>query len=154
MNYHKVSFYKTPPIDWEREIPDPTKAHKDDAGWDICLLKCIKREENISMWDTGIVAVPPPGHYFILYGRSSLYKSGVSLANGCPGIIDESYRGTIKVVLKEHKIPTFTLPFRGVQLILKKNINCPYTIKTITQEEHKKLIESTQRGDGGFGSTG
>jgi len=81
----------------------------------------------------------------ILVGRSSISKSGYSLANAI-GIIDENYIGEILVPLRKHQEVELELPSRLVQLVLMPKINCEFTIVD--------SLEDTQRGTGGFGSTG
>lgn len=151
-----LKFYKVKPKGFNGEIPDPKKAHSSDVGWDIFLIKCIESNGEIFKFDTGIVVEPPSGVYTMLCARSSLYKSGYSLATGCPGVIDSSYKGTLQVVLRKHnyKTPDIILPFPGVQLIAMPLLSIDHEVWNITKEEHETLIKSTKRGAGGFGSTG
>jgi dUTP pyrophosphatase len=68
------------------------------------------------------------------------------LANSV-GIIDASYRGSIKVVLTgDDSLGGLSLPFKGFQLILRK-------LEEADVVEVDDL-DATVRGDGGFGSSG
>lgn len=105
---------------------------------------------------TGIAIQLPPGYVGLVCSRSGLAaKNGVFVLNS-PGIIDEDYRGEIKVILGYNPIdqlwPEMTSHFvigRGMRiaqlLILKK--------PTLLLEEVTSLDE-TDRGAGGLGSTG
>jgi dUTP pyrophosphatase len=129
------------------EAVAPQKAHVTDTGYDLCLVKKVKEENGMIMYDTGIAVQPPLGYYFELVGRSSISKTGYIVANSI-GIIDASYTGSLKVALiKVNKdAPDIELPARLVQLIPRQLIHMDVI-------EVKDLSE-TQRGDGGFGSSG
>jgi len=125
----------------------PFKKRVSDSGFDLHLIKLLKVEGNLYFFDTGVRVSPPPGFYFDLVPRSSIYKSGFILANSV-GIIDMTYRGTIKVPLikvnPEKEVPE--LPWRAVQLI-------PRRFYPLESKEVPSLGQ-TVRGEGGFGSTG
>ena len=127
----------------------PSKAYPNDAGYDLTLIKISKdmsrNRQTIIMFDTCIGVCPPDGYYTEVVPRSSLSKTGYMLANSV-GIIDASYRGSIKVVLTgDTSLPDLELPFKGFQLILRK-------LEDAVVEEVNDL-DTTARGDGGFGST-
>lgn len=125
-------------------LPKITDIHA--SGIDLHIIEKVKDfTEDVSLYTTGIKVQPPEGYYFILVGRSSISKSGYSLANAI-GIIDENYVGEILVPLRKHTDEKLELPNRLVQLVLVPKINCDYVIVD--------SLEDTDRGDGGFGSTG
>lgn len=74
----------------------PTKAHNDDAGWDLYVTKdtIIKpgKWEDVPL---GIAIQPPPGVWFRIVGRSSTFRKRRILV--LEGIIDEGYRGELFV---------------------------------------------------------
>ena len=74
-------------------------------------------------------------------------KQNISVLN-TPGTIDSDYRGEIKIILYNHGNKNFTInnKDRIAQMIV-----CP-VIKAIVEEV--KELPNTERGDGGFGSTG
>ena len=117
------------------------------SGIDLYIIEKVKDlTEDVGLYSTGIKVLPPEGYYFILVGRSSISKSGYSMANGI-GIIDENYIGEILVPLRKHEgAPDLELPSRLVQLVLMPKITCDYTLVD--------SFEDTERGTGGFGSTG
>lgn len=119
-----------------------------DAGYDLSIISFEKKlTDNTYLYDTGIQLIIPMGYYVEVFGRSSISKTGYTLANGT-GIIDPCYLGTLKVALTKHDptMPDLTLPCRIAQFILK-----PYTNSYL--EEDEDIILRTTRGAGGFGST-
>jgi dUTP pyrophosphatase len=130
----------------------PQKAHSDDSGYDIYITHKIKDYGNgVSCYGTGIAIEPPPGFYFELYSRSSLPKSGYTLANNV-GIVDYGYRGELMVQLYKLSPETKELKFpaRVAQVILKRNESL-FQNKSFTEVEE---LSRTYRGNGGLGSTG
>jgi len=124
----------------------PTKAHFEDSGYDMVLISKVKRSGRLEYYDTGIAVQPPPGHYFEIYGRSSISKTGYMLANNV-GIIDQNYRGSIIAALIKINMdaPDLELPCKLLQLIPRQYIH----LEPIEVTE----LDTTDRGDGGFGST-
>ena len=128
----------------------PTKAHDSDIGWDLVVIREHKViNEDIIMYDTGIVTIPPKGYYLEILPRSSISKTGWMLANSV-GTIDPDYRGNLYIVLTRvvKSMPKIELPFCKCQLVLRKIEKA--SLVEITEEE----IDITERGSGGFGSTG
>ena len=133
-----------------RKHPDaiiPYKTRISDVGYDLTIIKQHKTlNSNTIMFDTGIAVKVPWGYYTEVVPRSSLSKTGWMLTNSV-GIIDNSYRGNIYVVLTKMNSDAedIQLPFRGFQLIIRKQYH------VIIKEAEE--IEDTERGAGGFGST-
>lgn len=128
----------------------PTKAHSTDIGWDLVAIKKHKIiHEDIIMYDTGIVGIPPKGYYLEILPRSSISKTGWILANSV-GTIDPDYRGNLYIVLTRvvKSMPEIELPFCKCQLVLRK-IEQATSVETLVEN-----IDVTERGNGGFGSTG
>jgi dUTPase len=127
------------------EAIPPYKARASDSGYDLTLIKLIKKVNNIEFYDTGISIEPPKNMYFDLVGRSSISKTGYMLANNI-GIIDQSYRGNIIVPLIkiDSQFPNLELPVRLVQII-------PRSIEHLIPIE--SFLSDSNRNDKGFGST-
>jgi len=124
----------------------PSKAHPEDSGFDLVLVSKLKEENGVAFYDTGIAVAPPEGYYFEVYGRSSISKSGYMLANNV-GIIDSTYRGSIRVALiKVNPLaPELVLPCRLVQMIPRQFVHLdPVEVES---------LDDTVRGEGGFGSS-
>lgn len=152
--YKKLSSYYLEPhipiIRFRKSIPEaitPTR-RVIDAGYDLTIIRFEKKlTENTYLYDTGIQLIIPMGYYVEVFGRSSISKTGYTLANGT-GIIDPGYLGSLKVALTKHdpSMPDIVLPNRIAQFILK-----PYTNSNLQEEDELSL--HTNRGSGGFGST-
>jgi deoxyuridine 5'-triphosphate nucleotidohydrolase len=127
----------------------PTKASYSDTGYDLTIIKEYKNlDSGVILYDTGIKLDIPNGYYVEIVPRSSISKSGYMLANNI-GIIDQSYRGNLYVALiKINKdMPDIPLPCKCCQIIFRKQ---EYVNLELSNED----FSITNRGDGGFGSTG
>ena len=129
----------------------PTYGSAFAAGADLyaCLDAPITIEPGEIYWvSTGIALEVPEGCAGLIYARSSMgTKRGLAPANKV-GVVDSDYRGEIKVVLLNHsKQPqTLTHGERIAQFLITP-------ILTPMYEETEELSD-TDRGAGGFGSTG
>lgn len=103
-------------------------------------------------WDSGhgVWIVPlgvrvhiPSGCFGDLRARSGIYRSGAWLANGC-GVIDSDYRGEVTAVFYGDK--PCEPGERCAQIVIQKYE--PVVMELATS------LEETERGEGGFGSTG
>lgn len=103
-------------------------------------------EQEITTISTGVSVEIPAGYVGLVFLRSSAGKRGLRLANGT-GVIDSDYRGEIKLALEArfHPIPVSDGE-RIAQLV----------ITPILTPELKIVdaLDETERGAGGFGSTG
>lgn len=127
----------------------PTKAHEDDAGFDLYA------SEDFTLKAHGFGCVPtalsvelPEGYEAQVRPRSGLAaKYGVTVLNA-PGTIDAGYRGEVKVILINHGETDFqiTAGMRIAQMVISPVLSARFV-------EAAALEEST-RGEGGFGSTG
>lgn len=95
---------------------------------------------------TGVVAAIPDGHFGHVAIRSSLGAKGLRLLNSC-GVIDSDYRGEIKVgVTNESDAPICLMPAERIAQIV--------VVPTPVAKFVPGYLPSTERGAGGFGSTG
>jgi len=125
----------------------PQRATWGSAGYDLCA------DENThigaggrQLIATNLSIEVPLGHYGRIAPRSGLaMKRGINVG---AGVIDSDYRGRLGVVLFNHSDAAFDVKVgdRVAQLILER-------ISTFAVEEVSAL-EPTERGEGGFGSTG
>lgn len=124
----------------------PTKAHPSDVGYDLTAISEYKKLPNgVTLYDTGIAIAPLKGYHTEIIPRSSMSKTNFMLANQV-GIIDENYRGNLYIALRKMKDgPDVKLPFKLCQLVFRKTIHIPL-MEVIS-------LDSTDRGDGKFGST-
>ncbi|MGE0595630.1 MAG: dUTP diphosphatase [Hyphomonadaceae bacterium] len=97
---------------------------------------------------TGIAMALPPGYEAQVRPRSGLaLKHGVTCLNS-PGTVDADYRGELKVILINHGQEAFTIR-RGERI-------AQMVIAAVTQIAWERVdaLSETERGAGGFGSTG
>lgn len=137
---------------FKRIHPDavlPAYAHPSDAGMDIrsvddLVIPSGKR----ALVHTGLVMLLPPMYEAQVRPRSGLaLKNGVTVLN-TPGTIDSGYRGEVGVILAN---------FGDDDFIVKKGDKiAQLVIAPVTQPEiaETDFVDETDRGAGGFGSTG
>ena len=138
----KVKFKKLCP---EAEIP--VYAHPGDAGMDVKAISINITNKYIE-YGTGLSFELPEGYCMLIFPRSSVSKTDLSLANAV-GVLDSTYRGELKLRFKRTYSPTedyYSIGDKIGQIII-----IPYP--TIEFEEVDELGE-TERGAGGFGSSG
>ena len=127
----------------------PTKAHEGDAGWDLYSLYdyTINPHETVKV-DTGLNFQLPEGTFGAIYARSGLStKQGLRPAN-CVGVCDSGYRNNYIVPLynDSDEVQTIHKHDRIAQLIIQ-----PFIQTELTETD---TLDETERGSGGFGSSG
>ena len=126
----------------------PTRGSKDAAGLDLYCPFYIKvPADSQKKIPLGIAVEIPKGHMGLLVPRSSMSKTPLRCANSV-GVIDADYRGELSIAYENVSCSDYTI-FRGdriAQLII-------VPIAIVDVEEAQTLSE-TERGDGGYGSTG
>lgn len=129
----------------------PTYGSAEAAGADLyaCLEEAVTIAPGEVYWvPTGIALEVPKGCAGLVYARSSMgAKRGLAPANKV-GVVDSDYRGEVKVVLLNHSNQPQTLQpgERVAQFVITPVLQPMY-------EEVEELTD-TDRGQGGFGSTG
>lgn len=139
----KVTIQKT------MNVQDPTRAHATDAGLDLYVPEgqsCLVRSGAVYTIDLGIRVAIPDGYYGQLTLRSSAGKKGLIIPNGV-GIIDPDYRGNLKLLVSALAEPTLVPTGERIcQLVILPRIP--------VDAETGVVDTDTDRGQGGFGSTG
>ena len=134
------------------EIPAPFYASTGAAAMDLhaCLDEplAIPAGQRRSV-PTGLaIALPSADYVALVYARSGLgIKHGIAPAN-CVGVIDSDYRGEVKVALQNHGDQPYTVHCgdRIAQMAVMPVLQ--------PELEWTEELPDTQRGAGGFGSTG
>lgn len=150
MNYKKL--YKT--------AQEPTRGSEYAAGYDLYACGYENQMCDAETWEvyinprdtikinTGIAVAIPQGLFGAIYARSGLAcKSGLAPANKV-GVIDSDYRGELLVCLyNQSPVP---------QKIKKGDRIAQFVLQPYQTEKWNEVedLDETQRGDGGFGSTG
>ncbi len=142
----------------------PTYAKQGDAGMDMVATKIINETLDSITYGTDIAIEIPEGFVGLVFPRSSIRKTHLHLSNSV-GVIDSGYRGELQA--------TFNKLFGGEAMYDEMKVNeashtnvndwykvgdriaqimiIPYPpIEFMEVEE----LSNTERGDGGFGSTG
>lgn len=125
----------------------PSYAKEGDAGMDLTVTT-INDEAYQVTYGFGISVEIPEGYVGLVFPRSSIRKTDLVLSNSV-GVIDSGYRGELMAVFKKLAGTVSTKYYvgeRAAQLVI-----IPYP--KIEFEEVKELSD-TERGAGGFGSTG
>lgn len=124
----------------------PTRAHSTDAGLDLYSpVDVMIMPQASAVIDTGVHVELPPGSVGFLKS-----KSGLNVKHGIlgEGVIDAGYTGSIRVKLYNHSEEGYYIQ-RGdkiTQLVI-----LPVILPDLEQVDS---LEDTERGCGGFGSTG
>lgn len=136
----------------------PTYSKAGDAGMDLTAVSLDYDKDGNAVYDTGLAFEIPKGYVGLLFPRSSNAKKELLLSNSV-GVIDSGYRGN--VIFKFKPSPQFNynleksvsvaISVYGVGDRIGQIIIMPYP--QIEFNEVKEL-ESSERGTGGYGSTG
>ena len=130
----------------------PTRGSDQAAGYD--LYACLDTEKitipahHTVKVPTGLSMAIPEGYFGAIFARSGLAaKQGLRPAN-CVGVIDSDYRGEFMVMLHNdtNEPKTIENSDRVAQLVVLPYMSVDF--------EETDSLEETQRGAGGFGSTG
>lgn len=144
-----------PPLDvpvvrLDAELPLPSYAHPGDAGADLLTTVDVTLAPGErALVPTGVALALPEGYVGLVHPRSGLAaRHGLSIVNA-PGTVDAGYRGEVKVLLVNLD-PVEPIELRRgdrvAQLVVQR-------VETARFVEVTALPES-ERGDGGYGSTG
>jgi dUTP pyrophosphatase len=139
----------------------PSYAKEGDAGMDVIATSIISDTPTQITYGLGIALEIPNGFVGLVFPRSSIRKTGLQLSNSV-GVIDSGYRGELQA--------TFNKVFGGEGMYDEMKVNQmqpndyykigdrvaqimiipfpPIEFEQVTQ------LSETERGDGGFGSTG
>lgn len=127
----------------------PSYAHPGDAGMDICSREALVIPPGgRALVHTGLVFQLPPDAEAQVRPRSGLaLKQGVTVLNA-PGTIDAGYRGEVGVILANFGSEPFqvTVGMKVAQVVVAPVVQATL-VETVETDE-------TERGAGGFGSTG
>lgn len=145
MNIH---FVKLP---HGQDLPLPSYESEQAAGMDIRAAveeTIILKPGERTLIPTGLKMALPKGYEAQIRPRSGLaIKHGITMLNA-PGTIDADYRGEVKVIAINHGNAPFEVKHgeRIAQMVI-----APVTQAVIVETDS---LPETQRGEGGFGSTG
>lgn len=140
----------------------PSKAHDSDAGFDLSATWFEQKDFSI-LAHTGVQIELPEGYEAQIRPRSGLAVKGVTVVNS-PGTIDAGYRGEICVILGSTTGQPPFFPNGGKKFVKVGNAElnsgdrvAQMVIQPVLRVKMNQVTtfeESTERGEGGFGSTG
>lgn len=122
------------------------------GGLDLRVTEHVELQPNeVKIVPTGLsVWLQDPFLIGMIYVRSSVGRMGVRLANGT-GIIDPDYQGELLLALHNYsgKVTSFNVGDRVAQLIVTSQISINKHLQVV-----QEFTSETERGQGGFGSSG
>lgn len=124
----------------------PTKAHEADGGWDLYAVKGqVVKARDSAVFDTGVHMQIPVGYAGLMVSKSGLNFDHDIVTTG---LIDARYTGSIKVKMYNKGDKDYTvMPGDKISQIM--------VVPILNEKlEPVDFLEETERGDGGFGSTG
>lgn len=134
----------------------PKFAHATDTGFDLFTVESTRIHPNQkAIVRTGLIFELPDGWGIQVRNKSGITMNGVpnSLGNNSDivvyiGTIDQAYRGEVGIMVKNVSSKTIAIPVgtKLAQGVLEKVYQCTF--------EEVEEVSETDRGEGGFGSTG
>lgn len=130
----------------------PSYAKQGDAGLDLTAIGMeYKRTDKIDFYeyDFGLAVEIPPGFVGLVFPRSSITKTDLFLSNAV-GVIDSGYRGKLTARFRKTtgSPHTYSVGDRVCQMVI-----IPYPSIEVEEVPYEDLSK-TERGTGGFGSSG
>lgn len=134
----------------DRDLEPPAYAHPGDAGADLRTTVDVELAPGERrLVPTGVAVALPEGYVALVHPRSGLaHRHGLSIVN-TPGTVDAGYRGEIKVLLVNLDPTTPVRLSRGdriAQLVVQRVERARF----VAVDD----LAPSERGDGGYGSTG
>ena len=126
----------------------PKYAKEGDAGMDLIATSKLSNTNFQKTYGTGLSMEIPEGYVGLVFPRSSVRNKELFLSNSV-GVIDSGYRGELQVTFNKtngYDSIDYELGDKIAQIII-----LPYPYVTFDEVEE---LSSTERGEGGFGSTG
>ena len=125
----------------------PSYSKPGDAGMDLTITEIKENNFRQISYGFGIALEIPLGYVGLVFPRSSVKNQDLLLSN-CVGVIDSGYRGEIQSTFKktDPSEKFYKVGERGAQIII-----LPYPQVFMVESDE---LSDTERGTGGFGSTG
>ena len=128
----------------------PTYAKDGDAGMDLVATSIISETDTQITYGIGLALEIPKGFVGLIFPRSSVRKTRLMLSN-CVGVVDSGYRGELQATfnkINQNSIADndYKVGDRIVQIMIIPHPEVEF--------EEADELSDTERGEGGFGSTG
>ena len=128
----------------------PTYAKSGDAGMDLVATSIISETDTQITFGIGLALEIPKGFVGLIFPRSSVRKTRLMLSN-CVGVVDSGYRGELQATFNKVNQNSIAENDYKVGDRIAQIMIIPHP--PIEFEETDELSD-TERGEGGFGSTG
>jgi len=129
----------------------PSYAKSGDAGLDLVATTIISETLGSITYGLGIALEIPEGFVGLVFPRSSIRKTNLQLSNSV-GVIDSGYRGELQATFNK---------IQGIDNVERENYKIGDRVCQIMIIPHPTIelnevneLSNTERGEGGFGSTG
>ena len=128
----------------------PSYAKDGDAGMDLVATSIISENDTQITYGIGLALEIPNGFVGLIFPRSSVRKTRLMLSN-CVGVVDSGYRGELQATfnkINQNSIAEndYKVGDRVAQIMIIPHP--PIEFKEVND------LSETERGEGGFGSTG
>ena len=129
----------------------PTYAKEGDAGMDLVATSIISETHTQITYGLGVALEIPNGFVGLVFPRSSIRKTRLQLSNSV-GVIDSGYRGELQATFNkitttlENQKNDYKVGDRVAQIMIIPHPSIDF--------QEVEYLSNTQRGEGGFGSTG
>jgi dUTP pyrophosphatase len=129
----------------------PTYAKEGDAGMDLVATSVISETHTQITYGLGVALEIPEGFVGLIFPRSSIRKTRLQLSNSV-GVIDSGYRGELQATFNkiittiENQKNDYKVGDRVAQIMIIPHPSIDF--------QEVEYLSNTQRGEGGFGSTG
>lgn len=126
----------------------PSYSKDGDAGMDLTIIREIENTSSNVSYGFGLALEIPRGYVGLVFPRSSVRNQDLLLTN-CVGVIDSGYRGEVQATFRKtngYDSSIYKVGERGAQIVI-----LPYPQVKMVESQ---TLSDTERGDGGFGSTG
>jgi dUTP pyrophosphatase len=129
----------------------PTYAKEGDAGMDLVATSVISETHTQITYGLGVALEIPNGFVGLVFPRSSIRKTRLQLSNSV-GVIDSGYRGELQATFNkitttlENQKNDYKVGDRVAQIMIIPHPSIDF--------QEVEYLSNTQRGEGGFGSTG
>jgi dUTP pyrophosphatase len=126
----------------------PSYSKDGDAGMDLTITSIQSNTDWYITYGFGIAIEIPKGYVGLVFPRSSIRSTDLQLTNSV-GVIDSGYRGEIQATFRKtagFEGRRYEIGDRGAQIMI-----IPYPQVVFTEVDE---LSNTERGEGGFGSTG
>jgi dUTP pyrophosphatase len=128
----------------------PTYAKEGDAGMDLVATSIISETDTQITFGIGLALEIPFGFVGLIFPRSSVRKTRLMLSN-CVGVVDSGYRGELQATFNKINQNSASENDYKVGDRIAQIMIIPYPpIEFVEVDE----LSNTERGEGGFGSTG